>query len=249
MAIPFYRYSFETAQSDRCEDLYRESLEENRRCRDYIQDSETGFYAKAYKDNCVDTDRAYTKELIQKFGMERVMFMYACTVKQAGDDGRISQEVKAWAENFDRCNGVWENWKDSYAGQIHVGMIDILAKHAIEEYEGLNLFTAEHCEEEFGDLEGKVVIINPKYLKEEYWSPENQLWLATGGFGCSPTAKGQAVYATCLIDGDKNRWDRSCVLGVMKDEYLPDWAREKLAQMQEMDEPEQEMQQNELNLG
>ena len=100
MAIPFYRYSFETAQSDRCEDLYRESLGENRRCRDYIQDSETGFYVKAYKDNCVDTDRAYTKELIQKFGMERVMFMYACTVKQAGDDVRISKEVKAWAENF-----------------------------------------------------------------------------------------------------------------------------------------------------
>jgi len=128
-------------------------------------------------------------------------------------------------------------------------VIDILAKHVIEEYESLQLFTIEHCEEEFGDLEGKVVIINPKYLKEEYWSPENQLWLATGGFGCRPTASGRAVYSTCLVDGDKNRWDRSCVLGVIKYEYLPDWAREKLAQMQEMDETEQEMQQNELNLG
>ena len=249
MANPFYRYSFETAKSERCEDLYRESLEENRRCRDYIQDSKTGFYAKAYQDNCVDSDGAYTKELINEFGMERVMFMYACTVKRAGDDVRISKEVKEWAENFDRCNGVWENWKDSYAGQIHIGVIDILAKHAIEEYEGLHLFTTEHCEEELGDLEGKVVVINPRHLKEEYWSPENQLWLATGGFGCSPTAAGRAVYATCLIDGDENRWDRSSVLGVIKEEYLPEWARERLVQMQKMDEPEEEIRQNELNLG
>ena len=88
-------------------------------------------------------------------------------------------------------------------------------------------------------------IVSHKSLKEEYWTPENQLWLATGGFGCDPTKIGRAVYATCLIDDDQSRWDRHQVVGVIKDEYLPDWAREKLEEMQ----AEEQSQNNDINLG
>ena len=69
-------------------------------------------------------------------------------------------------------------------------------------------------------------------LNEEYWSPENQLWLATGGFGCDPNASGRAVYATCLYDGEETRWNRHQIVGVLKDEFMPDWAREKLDELQ-----------------
>ena len=60
------------------------------------------------------------------------------------------------------------------------------------------------------DMEGKVIVLNHMSMKEEYWKPEYQLCLATGGFGCRPTASGRAVYATCLYDGDKARWNRKC---------------------------------------
>ena len=56
--------------------------------------------------------------------------------------------------------------------------------------------------------------------------------LAEGGFGCSPTASGRAVYATCLGDGEQKRWNRADFIGVLKDEFLPDWAREKLNELQ-----------------
>ena len=56
MAVPFYRYSLETAKTEERVDRYNRSIEENQRCRDYVQDMETGFYANAYKDNCVDSD-------------------------------------------------------------------------------------------------------------------------------------------------------------------------------------------------
>ena len=79
MAIQFYRYSFERAEAENDIKLYNESQYENRRCRDYIQDDETGFYANAYKENCVDSDGSYTRKIIGKFGMERVMNMYAVT--------------------------------------------------------------------------------------------------------------------------------------------------------------------------
>lgn len=231
MAVQFYRYSLERAMSDNDINLYTESQYENRRCRDYIQDEETGFYANAYKDNCVDSDGSYTRKLIDKFGMERVMNMYAVTVRTHDNDGRISADVKEWASKFNTGIKDDKELRECLITQINPGIVDLLAKHALKEFNKLNLFTREHCEEKMGDLEDKVVVISHKHLKEEYWSPENQLWIATGGFGCSPTAIGRAVYATCLIDDDRNRWDRNQVLGVLKDEYLPDWAREKLREM------------------
>lgn len=245
MAVQFYRYSLERAKTDNDMELYNESQYENQKCRDYIQDTETGFYANAYKDNCVDSDGSYTRKLIDKFGMERVMNMYAVTVRAHSNDGRISADIKEWVNKFNAGIRNDKEMRECLITQINPGIIDLLAKHAVKEFEKLNLFTREHCEDEMGDLEDKVVVISHKHLKEEYWSPENQLWIATGGFGCNPTAIGRAVYATCLIDNDKNRWDRHQVLGVLKDEYLPDWARKKLEEMQ----AQETSQNNDINLG
>ena len=242
MAIQFYRYSFERAEAENDIKLYNESQYENRRCRDYIQDDETGFYANAYKENCVDSDGSYTRKIIGKFGMERVMNMYAVTVRAHINDGRISEDIKEWARNFNAGIKDEKEMRESLITQINPGIIDILAKHAVKEFESLNLFTREHCDKDISDYEDKVVVISHKQLKEEYWSPENQLWLATSGFGCSPTAIGTAVYATCLIDDDRNRWSRHQVLGVLKDEYLPDWAKQKLEEMKAE-------QTNDINLG
>jgi len=82
-----------------------------------------------------------------------------------------------------------------------------------------------------------VLVMRPDTLRESCWDPRNMLWLAEGGFGCSPHARGQAVYATCLGDGEKTRWNRSYFAGVLDEQYLPDWAREKL---EELRTPQQE---------
>ena len=231
MAVPFYRYSLDTAKSNDCVDLYRNSIEENRRCRDYVQDSKTGFYTNAYKDNCVDSDGSYTRHLMEEFGMERVLNMYAVTVRNHINDVRIDKDVKRWATDFNAGLRVREDLSDSCLTQLNPGEIDLLAKHAKKEFESLNLYTSEHCDKEINDYTDQIVILSHKHLKEEYWSPENQLWLATGGFGCEPDKIGRAVYSTCLIDGDTARWDRHQILGVIRDEYIPTWAREKLEEM------------------
>jgi len=245
VAVPFYRYSLETAKTEGNTDRYRKSIEENERCRDYVQDDETGFYANAYKDNCVDSDGSYTKSLIDQFGMERVLNMYAVTVRAHHSDGRISSEVKDWAETFNSGLRHNEDMRESLITQINPGIVDLLAKRAINEFEKLNLFTINHCDKEQTNYEDKVVIISHKYLKEEYWSPENQLWLAKGGFGCDPKKIGRAVFSVCLDDNDESRWERHQILGVIKDECLPDWAREKLKAMQSNAQTEE----NDINLG
>ena len=93
-----------------------------------------------------------------------------------------------------------------------------------------NLFGFEHCSAGMYDksVEGQVLVMKPSTLKEEYRSPENQLWLATGGFGCEPKASGRAIYATCLGDGEETRWNREDFCGVLDEQYLPAWALEKL---------------------
>ena len=100
----------------------------------------------------------------------------------------------------------------------------------------LKLFDGSHCDDLTGqDLEGKVLVMSPMTLKESYWAPENQLWLAIGGFGCAPNAAGRAVYATCLGDRERARWNRSDFIGILREEHLPVWAREGLEQIRRKD--------------
>ena len=248
MAVPFYRYSFESAQDEDRINEYRESENENMRCRNYIEDSETGIYAAAYKDYVVDGDHSYAKGLVTEFGMERVMYVLANTVKSLSHDGRIRQEIKDWAEKFNFGFREERFDRNCIITQLNPGVIDILANNVLEEYKGLKLFDTSHCiNGELGDITDKVIVLSPKCLKEEYWSPENQLWLATGGFGCEPDKIGRAVYATCLFDGEQTRWNRHNVIGVIKPELMPAWAEERLKEIQQKDEPIEEIGQ-EMNL-
>ena len=76
-------------------------------------------------------------------------------------------------------------------------------------------------------------MLNPTVLKDSYKTPDYQLFLADGEFGCSPIARGRAVYGQFLKDGEETNYERQDFLGVLKDEYMPDWAREKLPEKQE----------------
>jgi len=88
------------------------------------------------------------------------------------------------------------------------------------------------------DLNGKVIAIKAEALSPEFRARSHQCMLATGGFGCSPTARGTAVYCTNLYSGEQARWERYQVLGVVNEGTLPEWAREKLAALREPRERE-----------
>ena len=46
-------------------------------------------------------------------------------------------------------------------------------------------------------------------------------------------ANGRAVFAVNLADGKKTRWNRTDFAGVLAESHLPDWAKEKLSEIQE----------------
>ena len=83
------------------------------------------------------------------------------------------------------------------------------------------------------DLRGKVVAIKAAVLSPEYRSGSYQLMLVEGGFGCSPNARGQSVFCKELYSGESVRWDRADILGVVTEDVLPAWAKEKLVRRRE----------------
>jgi len=58
------------------------------------------------------------------------------------------------------------------------------------------------------DLEGKHVVIDASRMGPNYQDLTWRVVLAKGGFGCSPTAMGTAVFIEHVRDGDQARYER-----------------------------------------
>jgi len=82
------------------------------------------------------------------------------------------------------------------------------------------------------DLDGKIIVIKAEVLRREYQSAIHQLKLCTGGFGSQPNSRGTAVFCTDLYSGREGRFERWDVLGTMEPEMLPDWAKQRLSDIQ-----------------
>ena len=80
-------------------------------------------------------------------------------------------------------------------------------------------------------LGGKVIVLKPAVLPEEFRDARHQLYLCTGGFGSNPNPSGRSVFAVSLADGEQVRWNRSDILGIVKPEILSDHARLQLSQI------------------
>ena len=75
-------------------DAYRESAKLNRECAHAISE----YISDNYRDNKLDDSGI--KDVIDKFGADRVQTVLANTIQQADWDRRYSQDNKAWANTF-----------------------------------------------------------------------------------------------------------------------------------------------------
>lgn len=97
------------------------------------------------------------------------------------------------------------------------------------------LFTAESCYPHSYDesIEGKVVVIRASVFSPEYRRGDHQLVLAVDGNGARANPSGRAVYCYHLNNGKHTRFERHDVLGVLRPEAMPDWAKESLARVKD----------------
>ncbi len=96
------------------------------------------------------------------------------------------------------------------------------------------LFTSEHCHPHSyaESIENRVIAIKASALSPEYRRGDMQLVFATHGNGTKANARGSAVYCHHLNSGEHTRFERHDVLGIVRDECIPDWAKESLARIQ-----------------
>ena len=221
MAEALYPYSREAAKREGELDRWKESHRANIKCARDIK----SLIDSHAQHGQLESDCA--RMALDWWGFLRVQYVLSNTLTATGGLGFEPDSLR-WAQSVfvppDKTNGEFRVQADGsllaqFVQQVHA------------EYQELGMFGPEHCGGADQDFTGKVLVLRPERMKDECWSAQNQLWLGEMGFGCSPTASGRAVYATCLGDGEKTRWNRADFLGVLDEQHLPDWAAEKLAEL------------------
>ena len=231
--VPLYTHSLDDARHCNEVEQWRESHKANVECAKAIEKA----IQRDFKDNHLDEKCA--KSVIDEYGFNRVNFILKVNVIQIlKEDPRISDKNREWAKDFYTPKS---NNRSEYRINAHNLLINGFIDEARGEWDKLGLFDSHHCvESENGlDYEGKVLVISPNRLKDEYKTPEDQLFVAVGGFGCKPDKIGRSVFGYFLKDGEETTWDRGAFLGIIRDECLPQWAADKLAaEAEEIDESE-----------
>ncbi len=227
--VPFYRHSLTNARHCNEFDQWRASHKANMDCAKAIENGIT----ENYSDNTLNTD--CINAVIKEFGFDRVNFILRYNLKKAKNDIRFSAENREWGKSLYAPDS---NMRSDYLINSHPTLLNAFVDRARSEWTKLNLFDGSHCDDKTGvDLEGKILVISPSRMNDKYKTPEDQLFMATAGFGCKPSASGRAVYGYFLKDDEHCRWDRNDFIGILKDEFVPDWVKEKLNISDETAEP------------
>lgn len=111
---------------------YRESFRGNMACRDALEAA----IHESYHDYCLDAGKA-SAQVAAQFGMERMAYVLANTVRAFDHDGRISRDNKAWAQTVPVCADAdeWGHERSRYflVSQVNPGLVDLLVSRVREE--------------------------------------------------------------------------------------------------------------------
>jgi len=220
-----YPYSAKEARERNELSLWRESRRANIACREAIEDAIRRSFDGMHLDkDCITP-------VLMSYGYKRTAWVLANTLHELKWDGRFSPANKQWAER--RYIPQDERHNAAITVRSHPAVLDGFVSLYRKAVQALNLFGAEHCvgDRAEQDFTGKVLVLSPDTLKESCWSQADQLWYAHDGFGCRPHAIGRSVRCTCLGDGEMTRWNRDEFIGVLDEQFLPEWAQEKLAEL------------------
>lgn len=129
---PVYKHTAAYAREHDELPLYRESKKANIACKEAIEAA----IRDNYHHNTLDYHSA-SRQLGEKFGMERITYVLANTVQEKDWDERISPANKVWAKTVPVCPDVdaWGQDRNCYfvVDQAHPGLIDLFVTHIRDE--------------------------------------------------------------------------------------------------------------------
>lgn len=131
--LPVYIFSASFAKGHDELEEYRASFRANVDCKNAIEEA----IANHYADNRLDG--SCVKEVVERFGAERVSFVLANTVQHKDWDGRISADNKEWAKAEPVPND-YDAWGDKKTreyccNQAHPGLINLFINRFRKEQE------------------------------------------------------------------------------------------------------------------
>lgn len=105
-------------------ETFRASHKANIACKEALEKA----INRNYKDDCLDTAGVY-KDVVGRFGAERVKFVLATTIQHKDWDQRFSRDNRAWAQTvpMDASFGSRESDRSVYyvVDQAHSGLTDL----------------------------------------------------------------------------------------------------------------------------
>lgn len=213
----FYPYSFDEAKRNSCIDIYKESLEANTDCKNAIEN--------ILKDNYNGTtlEKGSAKDVIDKFGIDRVNYVISATLQSKSTDGRFS------SDNMDLAKETFvpedKNNRD-FIVNSHSGLLNVFVNQFHDEVKLINLWDKSQVNSADNlNFEGKLMVVSPTALNEDYKTRADQLVFCAYGAGCTPEKTDKMVFGTFLKDGEKAQFQRKDFLGEAKDEFLSDFEK------------------------
>lgn len=124
---PLYPHSAAYASEHGEMAQYNRSYQANSACKEAIEQAISAHYA----ENRLDTEAAI-KDVLEKFGAERVQFILANTIQHKNHDGRISQDNKAWAKTIPMPEDSDASRHCAYlvVDGVNPGLIDLFTRQA-----------------------------------------------------------------------------------------------------------------------
>ena len=107
--------------------LARAEYQENVECKLAIEQAIACYYDGSRLDS------AAAREVVEKFGAERVLYVLAGTLQQNEWDGRFSQDNKAWAKTA-KADPLFAHRRD-FSVQSHPGLVDVFLTRVRREAE------------------------------------------------------------------------------------------------------------------
>lgn len=156
--MPVYLQSAQYAIEQGDLDEYRNSRALSEECRDAIDKAiSENFDGMRLKDG-------FISELIDKFGMERVQYIFATTIRENLGDGRYSPENKGWAENIPVSES--QDERRNCCLRSHPAVIDGVV-NSFKKYMRYNDFLDEVTNDKQNDnKEEKEELAESKFMKE-----------------------------------------------------------------------------------
>ena len=227
-----YLYSLDQAHREDEVMLWRDSLRENIRCKEAIEKAlSENFDGMHLKDGIIPP-------LAEEYGIDRLTWVLANTVKEHPGDGRFRPENKEWA-------GTIPIPKDSRNYEFSVGSHPEIVNGLISDYrkylaEVVRQFGAKDCipGSTHTRYENQLLILDPFLLNEDYKHGDYQLFYARSGNGCDESKIGRKVFGEFLKDGEKTSFYRNDFLGIADERKLPEWARDRLFELRNTEKKE-----------